>query len=281
MESVAIKLFYTLKWVLRIAIHNNQLYFVNHLNKLRFSHSNTLLKILGNGKSLNDVINSFENDSCDFMVVNMQVLSDSYQKIKPKYYVLADPYFFSRKEGDEILEKIKKETSWKMILFVPSWRKVLKKVKLKFADSSNVEVIPYNAMPFHGFESIKRTLYKYNLSCPTVTNVLVGAIYISICMKYDVIQLYGVEHNWTKYLSVNEANEVCIEDPHFYDKTESKLRVWNEGTGRNEKFCDVLKMYAGMFESYWELEHMAKREKVQIVNCTKGSFIDAFKKESL
>ena len=38
------------------------------------------------------------------MVVNSHVLDESYSLLKPKYYVLADPSFFTSKEGYDILK---------------------------------------------------------------------------------------------------------------------------------------------------------------------------------
>lgn len=52
------------------------------------------LIILGNGSSLNEVWVDLDFFSADYMVVNRHVLSDSYSKIRPRYYVLADSHFF-------------------------------------------------------------------------------------------------------------------------------------------------------------------------------------------
>lgn len=268
----------TLEWVLKIFFHYYQLFLINKLRLLSLSNTNATLKILGNGKSLNESIEQIESETTDIMVVNKHVLSDSYRKIKPKYYVLADPYFFLKNEGVDILEKINFETDWKMILFIPSWQRFYQKTKAIFASNVNITVVPFNCMPFDGFENIKYLLYKYNLSCPLVQNVLVASIYIGINIKYETIELYGVEHNWTKSLTVNENNEVCIEDPHFYDSTKSTRRTWKEITGQNEKICTLLSYFAKMFASYIELEKFAKKENVKIINFTKGSFIDAFQR---
>ncbi|MGD9557705.1 MAG: hypothetical protein AB7V25_11850, partial [Mangrovibacterium sp.] len=89
-------------------------------------------------------------------------------------------------------------------------------------------------------------------------------------------ELYGVEHSWTKYLSVNDSNEVCLENPHFFDNREPEVKTWKELVGKDEKLDQILQTYAEMFEAYHELEEFAKRSFVEVVNCTKGSFIDAF-----
>ncbi len=268
-------LFYSVGWLLKMMVHSYQLSLFNQLNAKEWKPADVKLRILGNGKSLNEVIGRFEGENVDYMVVNRHVLSETYTSLQPKYYVLADPHFFSQIEGLSILEKIRDQTSWPMSLYVPSWWKVTRTVK-KIFKGSRVKVVPYNAMEYKGFKSVKYFLYRHNLSCPRIRNVLAGAVYTGICMKYPVIELYGVEHSWTKYLSVNESNEVCLENPHFFDNREPEVKTWKELFGKDEKLYQILQTYAEMFEAYHELEEFAKRSFVEVVNCTKGSFIDAF-----
>lgn len=236
------------------------------------------MRILGNGKSLNEVIDRLESNLVDYMVVNRHILSDSYRLLKPKYYVIVDPHFFDHPEGLEILEKIKRETVWPMILFIPSWWKVARKVRRAFAGSSTITVMPFNAHEYRGFNPVKYFLYRHNLSCPKIQNVLAGAIYNGICMRYSTIELYGVEHSWTKFLSVNGSNEVCLENPHFFDKKEARPKTWKELFHEDKRLYEVLRTYAEMFEAYLELEEFSKQMQVEVLNCTRGSFIDAFKR---
>jgi hypothetical protein len=266
-------------WLLKMTVHFYQLRLFNRLNMLEWKKPNAALRILGNGKSLNEVLDRLEGEVVDYMVMNRHVLSENYPVLKPRYYILADPHFFDHPEGLALIAKIKAGTTWPMILFVPSWRKVIKKVNKAFAGSSTITVVPFNAMEYKGFKPVKYFLYRHNLSCPTVRNVLSAAIYTGICMKYRIIELYGVEHSWPKYLSVNESNEVCLENPHFFDTGEAEIKTWKELFGKDEKLYQVLRMYADMFEAYLELEEFAEQNSVEVLNCTKGSFIDAFKRK--
>ena len=99
-------------------------------------------------------------------------------------------------------------------------------------------------------------------------------------MKYQIIELYGVEHSWIHHLSVNESNEVCLENPHFFDRKQSVKRTWEELFKKDEKLHQILRMYADMFEAYHELDEFAQQHHVEIINRTKGSFIDAFKRHT-
>lgn len=276
-----IKLFFhTIIWGLKIIMEPRRLLLFNKLNEICFGCDTKTLRILGNGKSLSDNINymgDIREVDVDYLVLNRHVWSDSYKNIKPKYYVLADPFFFKTKDGVEILNRIKENTTWNMKLLIPFLdKKRIKEINLLFMESKNIKITFYNSLPFNGFEIIKKYLYKYNLSCPRVQNVLVAAIYIGICAKYKLIELYGVEHSWTKHLFVNKNNEVCLENPHFFDIEKAKVQTWKEIQNEEVRIYDVLRKYARMFESYFELKKIADLEGVKIINYTKGSFIDAF-----
>lgn len=245
---------------------------INRLQPQR--QGRTLLRILGNGKSLSDDLAVFaSNEQTDYMVVNRHVLSDSYQVVKPRYYTLADSYFYTMPEGYSILQHIDEETQWDMFLFVPNERAARDAMNL-YIRNQHITVVYYNAGTYEGFDCMRRYMENHNLSMPVSQNVVVAGVYIAICMQYPTIELYGVEHSWTRNLSVNEDNEVCLENPHFYDGKGQKVQTqmgWNLHVTLNK--------YARMFESYWELNALAEKRKVRIINKTKDSFIDAFPKK--
>lgn len=243
----------------------------NSLNKMGAEIKRLI--ILGNGSSLNEVWADLDFFSADYMVVNRHVLSDSYSKIRPRYYVLADSHFFCHSEGISIIEKIYKETTWEMFLFIPVSSNEL---KLPIANS-NIHIVKYNTVSFRGFNCIRKFLYEHNLSMPIPQNVLVAATYIAVCLHYEKVELYGVEHSWTKNIFVDDENEVCMYNPHFFDQSKvSCQRVKDIQHDSNFTLHFLLRCYAQMFESYWDIQSFAKEKGVKIINKTKGSFIDAF-----
>lgn len=278
MKSFFKKIVYSFYWLFKITIHSYQFKYINRINNIGLKNKTTDLFILGNGKSLNKEFQTLQGQFKDYMVVNRYVLSDTYKTFRPAHYVIIDPHFFYTDEGISILKKIKDDTSWALNLYIPSWKKIQKQVENLFLNDTYISVIPLNMMAFEGFDKFKTILYRYNLSCPKATNVLVAAIYIGICLRYKSIKLYGVEHSWTKLLSINENNEVCLENPHFFDKGSISKKTWYQLFNQKFKLYEVLEMYASMFKSYIELNEFAKKEKVQIINMTKDSFIDAFRR---
>ena len=94
------KLFNTIVGFLKILKQGNYL----SIRQFKPVSSNKTLRILGNGKSLNDV-ELTNNDNVDYLVVNRHVLGDNYSSIKPSFYVLADPHFFNHPEGINIIKE--------------------------------------------------------------------------------------------------------------------------------------------------------------------------------
>lgn len=238
-------------------------------------HPNRTLKILGNGNSLNEVLSQLDSN-VDYMVLNRHVLHESYSAIRPRYYVLADPYFFIKEEGLECLRKINNSTDWKMTLFLPN---NTSGVENQMFSNMNIKIQRFNGTPFVGFDCLRLFFYKHNICMPMVQNVLVACIYIAICLKYKEIEMYGVEHSWTKSLFVGADNIVYQHDPHFYDKKEVKPVVMDKSPFDGfYKFHEILRDYAQMFESYQQLRRYADSKGCHVVNMTRGSFIDAFER---
>lgn len=242
---------------------------------LKNKGNNRCLRICGNGLSLNK--NKFKQESdIDYMVVNKCVLSEEYCKLKPRYYILADPYFFINETGFDILKAINTKTFWELYLCIPYDKKV-KKIATKYITNERIHLQYYNVCRFKGLNKITYYMYENQLAMPIVQNVMVACIMLGLHMKFSLIELYGVDHTWTKYLSVHDDNLVYLEDPHFYDKEKVTEQIFTI----NNKPCPfhlALQLHARMFQSYWEIKNyiQMKNLPVRIVNKTKGSFIDAF-----
>lgn len=239
------------------------------------------LRILGNGNSLND-LNFEEDSSVHYMVVNRHVLSENYVEIKPIYYVLADPYFFKHVEGLSILKQINEKTVWSMTLFVPFTKEIKRKLHL-ILNNRQIKIVYYNiGSTCSRLKSIRYLCYQLQLAMPVVQNVLVASIMLGIIHKYSLIELYGVDHSWTKYLYVDQNNVVYLDNPHFFDKHKMPPKPLKEIQHTDEyPFYLILKNYSRMFESYWEIKKYLIDCQIpcRIVNRSKGSFIDAFVKD--
>lgn len=252
----------------------------------------TVCFVLGNGPSLamdlKDGIDILSTG--DVVCVNAFAETDLYEKIQPKYYVLADPgywttagpenYVASRKSMfDQILSK----TSWPLIIYVPIAAKNL--FEATFSRAQNIRLSFYSATPLQGTKEILNILYDLGLGMPQPQNVLIPALFLPLRLGYKKIILLGADHSWHETLVVDDANRVCVRHPHFYD-TDAKLRPFGMGVmeGHGEKLFTMdaaFYAFAKMFEGYWKLEEYAKYLGAQVYNASSVTFIDAFKRKPI
>lgn len=276
--SIVLSIYYIVIWSIKTIIKEN---FKNHIVKENHSED---VYILGNGPSLNLVLEDMNNKTNTKMcVVNFSILSPMFRKIKPNYYVIADPAFFIRPYKDDRFKQVIKELNnidWKLSIFIPSI--YYNKFNQELKPRPNIKIIPFKLNPFHedmGFDKIRYKAYEMGLACPRVQNVVIASIYCMINTGYKKIHLYGVEHSWTSQIIVNKDNQVCLKDTHFYDKNETKSKPWMKNEKEVFKMHEILRTLSYMFIGYHDLQHYAEYlGDIEIINNTKDSFIDAFKK---
>jgi hypothetical protein len=245
--------------------------------------------ILGNGPSLSldlaKKCNILQKNAV--FGVNFFGISDEYIQIKPKYYVLADPAFWEKNLNEQLEKKVdllfrllEESTSWEVNLIVPYLGAA--KLKRRFIDSRYIKVYYFNNMTLETDTPIDHFVYSRFLGAPLIQNVLVSAIFNAILIGFKEINLLGADHSWIHEIRINGDNEVCIEDKHFYDNSSLvKLSPWKKRDGSNYKMHEILVDLAKMFKGYHKLREIAKRNGVEIYNCSKGSYIDAFERKTL
>lgn len=239
------------------------------------------LIILGNGPSLRKTI---DEDlewllSHDLMAVNFAALSPEFIKLRPKYYVLADGHFFNSVATDSNVRTLWEKfgsISWEMTLFIPSKFKLL--VKPLLMHTNGLKIRYFNLTPVEGFKWLKYLAFSAGWGMPRPRNVLIPAIMEGIRLGYDKIFLCGADHSWTKTLDVDNENYVISIQPHFYEDNEEEHKRVRE-TYKGLRLHDVLGSMTIAFRSYWEIADYATKKKVEIINASPGSMIDAFKRK--
>ena len=114
---------------------------------------------------------------------------------------------------------------------------------------------------------------------PQSQNVLVAATFMAINMGYQQIELYGADHNWHEQLHVDDNNQVCIKQVHFNeDVSHVKLVPFYKLAHSKEVFRmdEIYTTWAKVFIGYQHLQHYAQACKVDVINASEVSFIDAF-----
>ena len=82
-----------------------------------------------------------------------------------------------------------------------------------------------------------------------------------------------------KDIKVNDKNEVVLIDRHYYGDTE---HVWVDYDGKPIKLTDFLSSQLTTFTMHMNLRAFADYlGDVKIINCTEGSYIDAYERGKL
>ncbi|MCM1337057.1 MAG: hypothetical protein NC187_01055 [Candidatus Amulumruptor caecigallinarius] len=240
------------------------------------------LVVLGNGPSLNDTIvaDGDKLANCDLLAVNFFANTDEFVRLRPRWYVMADPHFFTGAGSDpnvrRLLDRIATLTSWPMTLLVPA-----RGPKLTLpAANPNVTISPFNAIGIEGPEWFTRRCFRRNTAMPRPRNVLIPSIMLGIALGYTTIFIAGADHSWMRTLSVTEANEVVSVQPHFYaDNASEHERVTSVYSGI--RLHQVVESFAIAFKAYHDIAAYARARGVEIFNATPGSFIDAFPRKPI
>ena len=260
-------------------------------SSIKKADSNSTILVIANGPSLNEELRSIEIlnkvKNIDTLCVNYFYKSEFFIKLKPKYYIIAAPELWLNdvdevfaKNRIELFTKIADQVSWKMDFFAPFeakkfkfWQDILKKNK-------NIRIQFYNLTALEGFESFLFYMYNKQLGMPRSHNIVGYTLMLLIWKGYKKIGIIGVEHSWTKEIFVTENNEALLAQPHFYN-TNAKPEVMAKKGKDSRKLHEILGKFYLTFKSYFEIEAYAKKHSSQIYNLTKGSFIDAFKRDNI
>lgn len=239
------------------------------------------LIIMGNGPSLRKAVGHDRAvlEKYDLMSVNFAPLAQEFTQLKPKFHVMADGVFFDEALPGNVgtlWEKLKR-VDWLMVLYVPTERRGTR----LFAElPANITVRYFNLTPVEGNKNVSHLLFRKGLGMPRPRNVLIPAIMIGIREGYREIALVGADHSWSQTLWVTDNNRVVSVQPHFYEDNE-KERERVESVYKDIRLHQIYESFAVAFRSYFAIEDFARSEGVRIVNCTPGSFIDAFPRQPL
>ena len=115
---------------------------------------------------------------------------------------------------------------------------------------------PWTIRQYAGFSTAEESnaFYKRNLAMPQSQNVLVACLFIAINMRFKQIYLAGADHNWLESLFVNQDNQLCIKEFHFYTEkpNELKYQLFYKNHETKEMFSvkEILQTFSKVFEGY-------------------------------
>jgi len=249
--------------------------------------TNDDLVILGNGPSLN----GFLNQQFDFlqdktaMAVNHFADSDIFEQIKPEYYLINVPEFWTDNVDNDVLAKRNKlinnlidKTSWSMNLILGTgarqsdiWQSIAVKNK-------NIRLFYINPTPVEGFRPFRYFCYRKNCGMPRPHNVLIPALISAVNMQFKNIYIAGADHSWLSEIFVADDNTVYLTQRHFYDELTARPDVMKKMGKNKRKLHEILHKFMLSFKAYFDINDYAKSRKSTIYNITKDSYIDAFER---
>ncbi len=245
--------------------------------------------ILANGPSLSESRTNAEFlNHKTFMGVNFFPETEMFDKLQPQYLVIAAPELWLedveekfKENSRHLFETISTKVNWEMILFMPVGARKFKEWKKKVEDNNNILIKYFNATPIEGYNFFMHTMFKLNLGMPRPHNVLIPSLMLTINMGFKKIYLLGADHSWLKEISVNNKNQVLINQKHFYDENTSVAKPMNKRGKGTRKMHEVLLKFYYSFYSYFVIKEYAEKKNVEIINSTPASFIDAFERASI
>lgn len=250
------------------------------------------LAILGNGPSLAEqlprLIERKKWQQADMMAVNFFALSEEFEVVRPKYYVISDPMFFRATGRSERVENLYKalaeRVTWPMTLYVQYYNPEHFDYSAAINTNPNIRIVPFHSIVFHGFRSVEFWMYRRGLGSGNFGTVVQNGEFIGILLGYKQIELYGVDHTLLEGLCVDDENRLCRTQSHYYDTTpQAPKPIYYNATNPPRPYTmhEYLAETAELFRGHEVLRDWAKEEGVRIINRTRGSMIDAYEREEM
>lgn len=237
------------------------------------------LIVMGNGPSLTYAIEN-EKDALEqnkLLAVNFAANAEVFYDLKPDFYVMADPVFFTQLSNENVArlwQNFAERIDWDITLFIPT------KAKLPVSVRSNVKVQRFNFVGVEGFAWFEQMAYASGRAMPRPRNVLIPSIMVGLQLGFKTIYLAGADHSWSKTLEVAEDNTVVSVQPHFYaDNKSEHERV--ASVYKDIRLHEIMYSFYVAFKSYFKIRRYAESKGAEVFNSTPGSFIDAFERRKL
>ena len=245
------------------------------------------LAVLGNGPSLKyqlpKLIAEKAWEQSDMMAVNFFALSEEFEVVKPKYYVISDPMFFrqagSSKRITALYAALATKVKWPMILYVQYYNPERFDYTAAIGNNPNIRIVKFHSTLFHGFRNVEFWCYRHGLGSGNWGTVVQNGILTGIQIGYRAIELYGVDHTLLDGLTVDEQNRLCRIKSHYYDSAPTMAEpIYYNATNppRPYSMAEYLAETAELFRGHEVLRDFAAQQGVEIINRTEGSLIDAY-----
>ena len=242
--------------------------------------------ILGNGPSLAEdlprLIERREHETKDVMAVNFFALDERFETVRPAYYVLSDPMFFRdsacRDRVAELYRVLDEKVTWPMNLYVQYYNPERFDYRAALPNP-NIRIVRFHTQLYRGFRGVEFWLFRRGLGSANFGTVVQVCEYVALLLGYKTLELYGVDHTLLDGLCVDEENRLCRADGHYYDAVPATPKpIFQKVPHRPYTMSVYLAEVAELFRGHEVLRDYAASLGARIVNCTRGSMIDAYER---
>lgn len=246
------------------------------------------MAILGNGPSLAHelprLLGQRDGARKDYLAVNFFAEDERFAVLRPAYYVLSDPMFFRESAcRDRVMafyKLLNERVAWPMNLYVQyynperfDYRAVL--------PNPLIRIVRFHTQMYRGFPRLERWLFRRGLGSANFGTVVQVGEYVALLLGFKRIELYGVDHTLLEGLTVDDENRLCRADRHYYDgdAPSAPKPIFQKVPPRPYTMAVYLAEVAELFRGHEVLRDYAAGLGARIVNCTRGSMIDAYERE--
>lgn len=286
-EKIILAIRHTFNTALYFAVMAFKENFRNYVGRAgRGDATHDKVAILGNGPSLAKELPVLlaRREEYDFMAVNFFAEDERFEQLRPSYYVLSDPMFFRPMAMSERVEALyrvlAKKVTWKMTLYVQFYNPEGFDYRAALPND-NIRIVPFHTVLYEGFDLVRHWLFRRGLGSANYGTVVQVGEYVALLLGYRRVELYGVDHTLLDGLVVDESNRLCRRDSHYYDATPSQPQpVMRKVPAVPYTLAEYLAETAQLFRGHQIMRNYADSLGAEIINCTEGSMIDAYRRES-
>ena len=243
------------------------------------------MAVLGNGPSLKGELEELLRDPAarDFMAVNFFAEDERFMVLRPAYYVLSDPMFFRRTSLrgriEQFYRTLNERVTWPMNLYVQYYNPELFDYRAHLTNPL-IRIVRFHTITYYGFRAVRHWLFNHGLGSGNFGTVVQVGELIALQLGYRRVELYGVDHTLLEGLTVDGENRLCRADRHFYDDdTTPHLKPMMQKVPEVPYTMAVyLQEVADLFRGHELLRDYADSLGAEIVNCTRSSMIDAYRR---
>ena len=247
--------------------------------------------VLVNGPSLKRTLEEYDRGKAaiddNSFFVNLAALDSHFLLIRPKHYCLSDPMFYQDYEPKKeairrMYDILNNDVDWDMYLYLcfPTEKEYDMLEQYAGLTNPHIKIIRMNRKHCSKLCSQWRNkLYATGYFMPEDGTIANTAIYLALLEGYKDIRLYGADHNYFLEFAVNDHNELCSLDSHFYDNAKPVMKPFKNTCVNEDRAFRVHEffyiMYI-MFQSHDLLQQFSQYLGAHILNCTLGSMIDSY-----